>query len=729
MTTRYPLRSRATAAVPTAVASGPEGKSSEVTGLGTNTAVPGTGVIYPPSSPSARSYRDVVASRPPSAAAQRDESLTNIEQAPVRGESPQGADLLPVRGVGPQVAAASPPVRGVRPQVAFVSNESSKEDSKLTSFSSIPDDEGGPWTLVAPRRVRSVESLRGRGSASRARVGEVASPNRNVLTWEQEKAIALARGTLTSEERERINERGVRLNIPDVRMEDTFVQGSSKGKGPDPRDWGAAGLEPSEMEIEAQRLAFESYAKAHALKILEEPPVAPVQHLEDAPKASRNLYRASVEEVEDVEAPPKPQMTKAPVVALKSVADSEGARASSMAETAKVRVANAVAGRSNSVSVKSAVTNEMRAVSQIAPGSYLANALANVRHGSISDDEGPPSSSDSSSSLTSSSSESSDSGSERSESSPERSRKRRRGSSKKKKHAPKRMKGSKSTLKPIPPKEYDGSPDSRAYHRFVTEGSDYVRTGNVAKKRRVFVLSYYLKGKAYDYYTQKVSLNVYSWTLEQFFEGLFDYCFPVNYRMKQREKLRRAFQNDKSVTDYCHELEELFNSIGDVSERDRVIKLWNGLRGSIQQGLWRDRLNPDVSGFDMVKAAAEVIEISENVAGWRGGRVEARRPKRSRWLGGGGSSRGQQRGGSNTPSTSQPSAPATSASGRNGRMNGFNSNRQGNSSGHPNQSRPPARNDGRRSGGREASSLSKTERDELLAQGKCFYCKESGYLS
>ena len=731
MTARYPLRSRVAGTVPVPSASGPGGESAVLVDVGTDNAVRGTEVVDRPLSPPARSYRDVVASRPSSAAAQHDGvSLMDTELSPVSGVSPQGTtDLLPVRGVGPQVAAASLPVHGVGPQVAFVSNEFTKDDSKLTSFSSIPDDGGGPWTLVAPRRVRSAESLGGRGSASRARIGEVASPNRYLLTWEQERAIALAKEGLTSGERERIKERNVRLNIPDVQRKDTFVQGSSnlKGKGADPGNWGAVGIDPNEMDIDAQRLAFESYAKAHELSILEEPSVTPVRRAEDAPKAPRKSYRASVEEVEDVDEPLKPQKLKAPAVVLKSEADSEGARASSMAATAKARVANAVAGRSNSVSVKSTVSNEMRAVSQIAPGSYLANALANVRRGSVSDDEGPPSSSDSSSSSSLSSNESSGDESSISDTSSVRTQKRRRGSSKRKRRTSKRMKASRSTLKPIPPKEYDGNADSRAYHRFVTEGSDYVRTGKVSKKRRVFVLSYYLKGRAYDYYTQKVSLNVYDWTLEQFFEGLFDYCFPVNYRMKQREKLRRAFQNDKSVSDYCHELEELFNTIGDIAERDKVIKLWNGLRGSLQQGLWRDRLNPDVSSWDMVKAAAEVIEISESVASVTGGR-EARRPKRSRWLGGG-STGGQQRGGPNTPSTYQPSTPAASSPGRNGKSNGYNSNRQSNTPGRPNPSRPPAKNEGRRPGGREASSLSKSERDDLLAQGKCFRCKESGHLS
>ncbi|KAG6854046.1 hypothetical protein H0H87_008080, partial [Tephrocybe sp. NHM501043] len=45
-------------------------------------------------------------------------------------------------------------------------------------------------------------------------------------------------------------------------------------------------------------------------------------------------------------------------------------------------------------------------------------------------------------------------------------------------------KGSMSLIKPIPPKKYDGSPDARAYHWFITESTDYTETGRVEPQRR-----------------------------------------------------------------------------------------------------------------------------------------------------------------------------------------------------------------------------------------------------
>ncbi|KAG6812836.1 hypothetical protein H0H87_009537, partial [Tephrocybe sp. NHM501043] len=78
-------------------------------------------------------------------------------------------------------------------------------------------------------------------------------------------------------------------------------------------------------------------------------------------------------------------------------------------------------------------------------------------------------------------------------------------------------KGSMSLIKLIPPKKYDGSPDAWAYHRFITESTDYTETGRVEPQRCVFVLSRFLEGRAYDFYTQKVAMNVGDWTLREFF--------------------------------------------------------------------------------------------------------------------------------------------------------------------------------------------------------------------
>ena len=117
----------------------------------------------------------------------------------------------------------------------------------------------------------------------------------------------------------------------------------------------------------------------------------------------------------------------------------------------------------------------------------------------------------------------------------------------------------KMVIKPIAPKEYNGSADARTYHQFVRESDAYLRDGKVKGCCRIFLLSHYLTDKAYNFYMQKVANNEAQWSLSQFYNELFNYCFPVDYRMQVRKSLAHCHQNDKSVAEYTHELIELFN--------------------------------------------------------------------------------------------------------------------------------------------------------------------------
>ncbi|KIM60767.1 hypothetical protein SCLCIDRAFT_26307 [Scleroderma citrinum Foug A] len=154
-------------------------------------------------------------------------------------------------------------------------------------------------------------------------------------------------------------------------------------------------------------------------------------------------------------------------------------------------------------------------------------------------------------------------------------------------------------LKPIPPMEYDGSVNSKAFHHFITEGTAYVKDGEVPSKKQAFILLHYLTGKAHEFYVREVSGDPYRWRLSMFFRKLFNYCFPGN----------------KTVQDYLYELNEIWNMIGEMDERTKVHKLWFGLRKEIQHDLWQDRLNLEISSLWSVIASAEIIEIAQSVTG------------------------------------------------------------------------------------------------------------------
>ncbi|KAF8876985.1 hypothetical protein CPB84DRAFT_1966474 [Gymnopilus junonius] len=198
-------------------------------------------------------------------------------------------------------------------------------------------------------------------------------------------------------------------------------------------------------------------------------------------------------------------------------------------------------------------------------------------------DSGMNSSDDSSSDELSGSSGDSNSGHRR-----KGSRKRSRSKKRSRKHKHSRS----IDFKPFKPLTYSGQPTLHDYHRFVHEGMAYIKQSRIKKCDQVFILSHFLKDNAYTFYTQKVAINEEKWSLDQFFSELFNFCFPINYRMQVRKKLEKAYQNDKTVTGYAYSLQEMFNMLGSIPEREKVIKLWNGLCTVIQKALWRDGLNP-----------------------------------------------------------------------------------------------------------------------------------------
>ena len=398
---------------------------------------------------------------------------------------------------------------------------------------------------------------------------------------------------------------------------------------------------------------------------------------------------------------------------------------------------------------------ESRPVAQIATDSYLGTALQRVKKSSkysgSKGDNDPLTSEDDSSGGSSPSdggdgSDGSSSGSSYSGHHRKR-RDNRHGRNRRRRSRSLSSSRRRTLIKPIAPKEYNGQADPRAYHRFVRESEAYLRDGRVRGRRQVFLLSYYLSGRAYDFYTQKVSSNEEEWTLHQFYSELFNFCFPIDYRMQLRKNLARCHQNDKSVAEYTHELHELFNMIGDVPERDRVLKFWNGTRSSIQKGLWRDNLNPETSSWDRVVAQAEIIEISENVAERRDRRpnISSSASGSSNHQGGQNKSKSnvsvssvrtmnheprpqtQPRSGSRLSNGQSARSSTSEGRGHSHRRDGQSrSHHRGGSSSQRGRSQTPRNH---RHDARTTPRLSEKEKAERLAAGQCFVCGETGHFS
>ncbi|KAJ3816255.1 hypothetical protein F5880DRAFT_1619564 [Lentinula raphanica] len=267
-------------------------------------------------------------------------------------------------------------------------------------------------------------------------------------------------------------------------------------------------------------------------------------------------------------------------------------------------------------------------------------------------------------------------------------------------------------LKPDPPEPYDGSVDVNAFIKFVTEGTAYVRDGRVPKNRRVLKLSKYLTGRAYQFYLTTVANSPFDWRLKQFLTELYNFCFPLTFRLDQRRKLKRCFQNEKTVREHLAELNDLFNTIGLIDEREKVHKLWSSLNRKIQKGLWSEKLNPELSTYDQVASTAELLEIIENVDPKEPKKKADKSEKSKGAKTGGNTSSAQQSSSGNGKKNNSPKNHGNNQSGKgNGKNNGRNFK--------PNNSKPH----------NQRRELTDKEKDEYRASGRCFRCGVQGHMS
>ena len=459
--------------------------------------------------------------------------------------------------------------------------------------------------------------------------------------------------------------------------------GPSKGKGADPGNWGGLNLDEGETNVEAQAAELQKY------KAVSKVP---------KPKKEKKVRYAS----------PASEISRTEVVAK--------------------------ARKGSSITKLAAST---RPVKQIPKDSYLGAAFEQAKKGKEKRTSTPSTDSNSDSSDTSSEngdedpdapddeedpSDSSSSSSESSSDDESTNAQRRRKKSKKSKK--KKKSRSKTKFKAIAPKEYNGKENSKAFHRFMKEGMNYLEDAKVKPKRHVYVLSHYITGRAYDFYTQKVAQTEEKWTVDRFFSEMFNYCFPSNYCMKMRAKLEKLTQqHNQTVIEYVYELEELFNLIGGISERDRVIKLWTGFRHYIQQALWRDGLHLEVSEWDDVVAQAETIEIAQNVSTSYAGPSES---KRNRF--------GNHKPKSTFGSGSSVDAKPRGFNGQRSKFRSFDRDRTPHKEGPTSQGNDKVSGPSQKANPRpdfrgKRPTPPGIDRNKQKAEGRCFNCNEVGHFT
>src|SRR5262245_25204952 len=495
--------------------------------------------------------------------------------------------------------------------------------------------------------------------------------------------------------------------------------GPSKGKGIDPRNFGGLDISGSELDPDEQREAFALWNQVKRMRDQEQ------FNGKRGYSRSRKISPASstaseVLKLEGSSEESTPEHSDYDVISnhdkSRCKADSHR-RKHAKGREQKVSSAKGCSSggcvthkRVKCESIEKRSHSVLKPTQQLNKTSYLGKILENVgrptkKRGKRRYDDSESSDAPDLVTETESSSESSSEPSGSGDSDPEPKR-----SGHKKPRKPKKPKSHGMKLKPIPPEIYDGTPDPQIFHKFLTQVQNYMDDGRVPPEKQVYRLADFVKGKAYDYYLSRVGRRPEKLTLAKCLKGLFNHCFPVDFRSQLRLRLKRCRQGPRSAREFIFELEQLKTMIGDVDKRELVNRLWYGCNKPIRSQLYLMNLHPEISSFRRVKKAIEIVEMALSVEGNNQSLSKADSPSKSQAKPHDSKNNGNNR-------------QNAKSNGRNNNLNSLSSN-----SAHPKGKDVPNKK-GSLTKNKSAPKLSSKERDELLAAGKCFRCKNVGHKS
>ncbi|KAG6884024.1 hypothetical protein C0993_002011 [Termitomyces sp. T159_Od127] len=546
------------------------------------------------------------------------------------------------------------------------------------------------------------------------------SRSHQVLTQEQEKTVELARKGLTTAQRKLVKNRNRAMNMSSETEQEQIPETvTKKGKGIDPREWGQINVEnEQELNPEVQERLFRKYktkqqnTKVNSPDKEDDSDYEPVSDETSSDESGNDEMEDNVREnlstrkrrtqVEKLEARIKELKKKLHKERKKHKGETAQRRGCSIPLSSELGdlIDRVTTRRSEPPKEKGdKIADQGRPSTYIGENSALGQTFRRIREDSELESEMEDS--------------------EEEEDMP-------RHHKEKRARAGRKEEIYQTLIRPTPPKKYNGEPDLEAFQQFMTQVSSYLKFGYVPRERHVLTVSNFLKGRAWTYYSRVASRAPEEWSLNRFFTGLFNECFPLDFRNKQRETLKNYTQGKLSVRDYSAGLEELFTVVGHINKREKVVKLFTGYQKGVQKRLYLMGLNSETSQWEEIIEKATYVERADsldwddkgsrrNEGGRKSDMVSHHRTEGPRGYPSklrGDSFKGNKRQGAETGS---PIENTKTVPGRGKHHPKF----------------PAARSGGERNLQNEDNKrkLSKEEEDEYRAADKCFGCGGVGHFS
>ena len=115
----------------------------------------------------------------------------------------------------------------------------------------------------------------------------------------------------------------------------------------------------------------------------------------------------------------------------------------------------------------------------------------------------------------------------------------------------------------------------------------------------------------YKFFEQDILQKQKKYTLTGYFAALFDYIFPADFRIQQRDEFDACHQDDLSAVHYLRQLQDLADTVGDLDDADVVLAFWSRCQLYLRPELTRTGYEPSVLTVNDLKSLATRIERTE----------------------------------------------------------------------------------------------------------------------
>ncbi|KAG9113522.1 hypothetical protein FRC07_007771 [Ceratobasidium sp. 392] len=269
-------------------------------------------------------------------------------------------------------------------------------------------------------------------------------------------------------------------------------------------------------------------------------------------------------------------------------------------------------------------------------------------------------------------------------------------------------KAQRASVKLKEPTTYYGQESYDEFELWSYETDQWIKASGFSDTDTVEYMGTFLKKKAGRWYIDHIIPNLDEYTVDSLKMGLFAYCFPSDLKSQLRDEFDTAKQDNQKFVDYLQTLKRLQHRIPDITDRHICLKLWKTVHGYIKIKWIENGLDGETTDLQTLSETAERYEAAERVRWKNEGFRSPLKPKYT------------------IPVQSEPksegrklflSAPK--------KPDNANSKPQAETSkGHPKNGKNKDQKPKLRS---DKPKMSREERNELRAAGKCFVCKEPGH--